>query len=305
MTQPDKHPAPAGHPESAERIDPALEEVLASDAADNLELVTPGETDIAAIGRIHDAGYLDRARDLAESGGGYLDGDTYMAAGSYTAAIETASAAIYAVDQIMAGRLKRLFLAGRPPGHHAEHDHGMGFCIINNVAVAAETLTARYGLDRVAIVDWDVHHGNGTQNTFFERSDVLYISLHHFPFYPGSGAAGERGRGAGDGYTLNIPLFGGSGSEAYRRVFDDLVVPKLVDYRPEFILISCGFDPHREDPLGGMNLTEDDFGVMTGKLVSIADEFSSGRILSVFEGGYNAAANARCLACHLRELRWE
>jgi acetoin utilization deacetylase AcuC-like enzyme len=298
-----KHPAPAGHPENAERMSHAVEQLLISDIASDLEIITPEAVKTDCIFNIHKREYLNSVKAVADMGGGYLDGDTYTGSHGYEAAWETASAALFAGGAIMNDRYKRIFLAGRPPGHHAEFDHGMGFCIINNIAVAAETLITDYRLQRVAIIDWDVHHGNGTQNAFYSRPDVLYISLHQYPFYPGSGASAEQGVGDGKGFTLNIPLPAGSGDEVYLRKFDEIVIPNLESYKPEFILISCGFDAHRNDRLGGMDVTEQGFSTMTSLLVDVAEKYSGGRILSLFEGGYTPAANAAALYYHIRELQ--
>jgi acetoin utilization deacetylase AcuC-like enzyme len=298
-----KHPAPAGHPENAERMVHAVEQVLNSDIASGLEMLTPTIVKTDCIFDIHKKEYLDNVKAISDSGGSYLDGDTYAGSQAYNAAWETASAAIFAAESIMNNQYRRIFLAGRPPGHHAEFDHGMGFCIINNIAVAAEVLIKDFNLKRVAIIDWDVHHGNGTQNAFYSRSDVLYVSLHQYPFYPGSGATAERGTGDGQGYTLNIPLPVGSGDDIYLQKFDEIIIPNLEDYKPEFILISCGFDAHRNDRLGGMELSEQAFGTMTSQLVDIAEKYSEGRILSLFEGGYTPAANAASLYYHLKELQ--
>lgn len=301
--QEDKHPAPPGHPENAERLNRALEYVLKSDVADELVEFSPEGADVNCIYNIHDRDYLDRARDVSSHGSGNLDADTYVNRGSFEAAWQTASAAIGAVDVIMRGDFKRVFLAGRPPGHHAERNRGMGFCIINNVAAAAEALIVNHELKRVAIVDWDVHHGNGTQHAFYSRSDVFYISLHRYPFYPGSGATAERGTGDGEGYTLNIPMLGGTGAEAYLKAFNEKVIPQLEKYEPEFILISCGFDAHIGDPLGGMAMTEEAYGEMTRLLVNLSRKYFDGRVLSVFEGGYNPTSNGLCLYHHLKELQ--
>jgi len=292
-----------GHPENAERMVHAVEHVLKSDIASELELLTPSKTNTDCIFNIHNKDYLDNVKAVSESGGGYIDGDTYAGKTGFDAAWETASASIFAAESIMENRYKRIFLAGRPPGHHAEFDHGMGFCVINNVAVVAESLIVNHHLKRVVIIDWDVHHGNGTQNSFYSRSDVMYMSLHQYPFYPGSGASSERGSGEGENCTLNIPLPAGSGDDIYIRKFEEHIIPRLEHYKPEFILISCGFDAHRNDRLGGMDLSEQAFGTMTSLLVDVAEKYSEGRILSLFEGGYTPAANAASLYCHLKELQ--
>jgi acetoin utilization deacetylase AcuC-like enzyme len=301
LIQEDKHPAPPGHPETAGRMSYAVDELLKSDLAGKPDILTPETVDTEAITRVHDPAYLDYAKNASQKGG-YLDSDTYISTTGFDAAMETASASIYAVEKIMDGDRDNIFLAGRPPGHHAEYDRGMGFCIINNTAVAAEQLIHKHKLARVAIVDWDVHHGNGTQRIFYDRKDVFYISLHRFPFYPGSGATSEVGTGEGEGYTLNIPLPAGTGDDEFMTQFDNKVIPALNAYKPRFIIIGAGFDAHADDPLGGMNLTENVFGEMTAALVRVADKYCDGRILSLFEGGYDPDANARCLYRHMKEL---
>lgn len=297
------HTAPWWHPESASRIKPAINFILKSDIASNLDIFMPSIIESDSINAVHDDGYLRRMQEMSLGGGGYLGGDTYLSRGSYEAAVETASAAVGAADAIMKGRFQRIFMAVRPPGHHAEYDRGMGFCLINNVAVAAEYLIKEYSLKRVAIVDWDIHHGNGTQHHFYERNDVYFASLHQYPFYPGSGAEAEQGARAGWGYTLNIPLPAGCDDEKYLYEFESKVIPGLTQFNPEFIIISCGFDPHRDDPLGEMMLTEKAFGRMTELLVATANEHSEGRMLSILEGGYSSNANGLCLYEHLKEMQ--
>lgn len=303
LIQEAKHPAPSGHPENALRLKPAVDFILKSDIAGDLELITPVTIESGCIEMVHSRDYLRRMHDVSSQGGGYLDGDTYLSRGSYDAAVETASAAIGAAEAIIRQEYRRIFMAVRPPGHHAEFDHGMGFCLINNVAVAAEYLIKKGGLKRVAIVDWDIHHGNGTQHYFYERDDLFFVSLHQYPFYPGSGAGVERGSGAGTGYTLNIPLPGGCGDEKYLYEFETKVIPGLTRFNPEFIIISCGFDSHRDDPLGGMMLTEKVFGRMTERLVDVANKHCKGMVLSILEGGYNSHANGLCLYEHLKEMQ--
>ncbi len=303
LVQEDKHPAPPGHPENPARMKYALKYVLSSDIARNITELKPKGTDpSAALNIVHDRKYIDRLKTASVNEWGYLDADTFLSKDSFSAAWETASATVEAVDLVLSGTYPRLHLAGRPPGHHAEHDHGMGFCLINNTAVAAEHACRHHGLKRVAIIDWDVHHGNGTQHIFYERNDVYYISLHRYPFYPGSGATAERGRGIGEGFTLNVPLPGGSDDAVYLKAFDNLIIPEMEKYRPELIIITSGFDAHNRDPLGGMELTEEAFGKMTASMVQLANEYSSGKILSLFEGGYDPEGNAHSLYHHLREL---
>jgi len=301
----EEHPAPSGHPENHSRMQVAIENLLHSDMSSKIEKITVEADKTKSIGRVHAPDYLADMQALCESGGGYLDGDTYVSPGSFKAAYETALAAVEAVKLITKNKYKRIFLAGRPPGHHAESDRGMGFCLINNAAVAAEAALSEFGLNKVAIIDWDVHHGNGTQHIFYDRSDVFYISLHQYPFYPGSGASAEIGTGQGEGYTLNIPMQLGADDNKYLGQFDNLIIPALENYRPELIIISCGFDAHTDDPLAGIELTEKAYGLMTERLVKLSDKYCDGRILSIFEGGYNPNANSRCLNLHIKEMQRE
>ena len=219
--------------------------------------------------------------------------DTVISPGSYDAAMLAAGAATAAVDAVMEGA-RAAFALVRPPGHHARYNSAMGFCLFNNMAVAAQHAVKKYGLERVMIVDWDVHHGNGTQDYFYERDDVLFFSSHRYPFYPGTGAANETGRGKGEGYTVNVPLPAGTGDGRYKEVFDDVVAPLARRYRPQLILVSAGYDAHLADPLGGMAVSVAGFSEMARTVRSLADEIAEceGRVAAVLEGGYNVEALA-------------
>jgi acetoin utilization deacetylase AcuC-like enzyme len=301
--QESEHPAPPGHPENPIRLKAAMKVVMESDIAEGIVPLVPDTAEVGNAFRIHSDQYLKTVEDFSRHGGGFLDADTYVTRRSYQSAVMTARAAVWAVDTIMSGKYQRVILVGRPPGHHAEYDRAMGFCIINNVAVAAENLISRHKIERVAIIDWDVHHGNGTQHIFYERNDVFYFSIHQFPYYPGSGASAEKGVEKGEGYTINVPMPIGSDNKAYLDKFSTEIISRMDDYKPQFIIISAGFDGHRDDPLGGMNLTENGFGEMTRLLVQSAVKYCQGRLLSVVEGGYNPDANARSLYHHIKELQ--
>jgi acetoin utilization deacetylase AcuC-like enzyme len=203
----------------------------------------------------------------------------------------------------MEKRADNAFCAVRPPGHHAESGHAMGFCLFNNVAIAARYFQKRYGLERIAIVDWDVHHGNGTQHVFYDDPTVFFFSTHQYPWYPGTGGADERGEGKGEGYTLNVPLSAGMGDKEYLDVFNRTLRLALKAYRPDAIIISAGFDAHRDDPLAGMNLTAEGYKALTRVVKEIAAEHAQGRVLSCLEGGYNLAALAASVEGHLRVLQ--
>jgi acetoin utilization deacetylase AcuC-like enzyme len=207
------------------------------------------------------------------------------------------------LDAIAAGENPNGFALVRPPGHHALRNRAMGFCMFNTIAIGAEYLKRTYGAKRILIMDWDVHHGNGTQDAFYEDPSVLYISTHQFPYYPGSGAMDEVGAGAGEGYTVNIPLPAGCADAEYLRVFSDLVIPAAAKFAPEWILVSAGFDPHRRDPLGGMGVTEEGFAAMAKMLLEVADQCSDGRIAFLLEGGYDLAGLRNSVAAVLNALR--
>ena len=258
------------------------------------EVVRGGEERAAraAVLDVHDTAYVDRLERAAARGDGLIDSaDTPLSAGTLTAAwaaVETIlRAADWVVDGEPAGGARRAFAAVRPPGHHAERAMAMGFCYFNNVAVAAEHLVGARGLDRVAILDFDVHHGNGTQHLFEERSDVFFASLHQHPFYPGTGMASETGRGAGRGATLNVPLAAGGTDGVYEAAFRDRVLPAVREFRPDVLLVSAGFDAWARDPLGGMAVSQDGFRAWGGWLAELADDVCEGRMLSTLEGGYD------------------
>lgn len=244
------------------------------------------------LARVHDPRYIDALAEAATRGGGWIDGDTYMGRDSFAVASLAAGAAVAAVDAALDGLSERGFVLARPPGHHARPTIGMGFCLFDTIAVGAAQALSR-GIERVAIVDWDVHHGNGTQEIFWETDQVFFTSLHQWPLYPGTGAVRETGIDRGAGYTLNIPLDPGSGNQRYQQALDELVLPQLHAYAPELVMVSAGYDCHRDDPLGSMLLDEDGFGAMTDRLLDLAGATAGGRMVFVLEGGYDPPALAR------------
>lgn len=250
---------------------------------------------VDAITRIHEPRLLDDLGMIAGRRGGWIDADTMMAPDSLDVARLASGAAIAAVDAVMEGPSRRAFVVSRPPGHHATPSRSMGFCLLNSVAIAAAHALHR-GLRRIAILDWDVHHGNGTQDAFYDRSDVLFVSLHRAPFYPGTGALSETGAGAGKGFTLNIPLLAGTGDATYSRQMRNVVTPAIDAFVPELLLVSAGYDAHVDDPLGGMTVTEAGFQELTRAAIELADRWSDGRLAMILEGGYNPPALARCVA---------
>jgi acetoin utilization deacetylase AcuC-like enzyme len=250
----------------------------------------------------HSTAYINAIEEACARGVKALDPDTYISPESYRAARLAVGGALLAVDQVMAGTVASAFVALRPPGHHAERERAMGFCLFNNVAIAARYAQQHYGLKRILIVDWDVHHGNGTQQAFEDDPTVLFFSSHQFPFYPGTGRASERGSGAGFGYTINVPLAAGGGDREYNEMFEQILYPAACEYRPDMVLISAGFDAHCDDPLASMNVTEAGYERMTMLVRDIAERYCAGRIVSLLEGGYNLEALARSVERHLQTL---
>jgi acetoin utilization deacetylase AcuC-like enzyme len=284
-----EHQTPPGHPERPERAE-VMDAAAARWNRRGLEIVLPREATREQLARVHAADYLR----LIESTMGRavaLDPDTYTSPESYEVALLAAGAAIEATERALAASDLSVLALVRPPGHHAERDSAMGFCLLNNVAVAAAHARA-LGAGRVAIVDYDVHHGNGTQHIFEQDPDVLYVSTHQYPYYPGTGAAWEVGVGAGEGATVNLPLEAGAVDEDYELVFAEVVSPVLRQFRPDLLLVSAGFDAHERDPLAGMRLTTAAFAAMTMELRAVADECCAGRMALVVEGGYDLEALA-------------
>jgi acetoin utilization deacetylase AcuC-like enzyme len=275
-----RHDPGPGHPERPQRY----AAVEAAVAASGLPVKTAPPAPEGAMERVHPAKYLELLRSVAARGGGALDPDTALNAVSFDAASHASGAAVAAADEVLGGNLRDAFCAGRPPGHHAEAARGMGFCLVNHAAVAAAHARAR-GAERVAILDWDAHHGNGTQAIFYADPDVLYVSLHQWPHYPGSGAANERGTGAGEGATLNFPVPAGTGDDEFLALFAGSALPAVTHHRPDLVVVSAGFDAHAADPLCSLRLSAGAFGQMASAL----GELDAGRVY-VLEGGYDLAA---------------
>jgi acetoin utilization deacetylase AcuC-like enzyme len=298
-----QHDMGFGHPESPDRLRAIMAKLEASGLLARVTRIDPIEASDEAITRVHASAYLARLKALApREGRASLDPDTSMSPGSLRAAYVAAGGAMAAADAIMAGRVDNAFCALRPPGHHAERDRAMGFCLFNNVAVAARHLQRRHGIGRVLIVDWDVHHGNGTQQTFYSDPSVLFFSTHQYPHYPGTGRATEQGEGKGEGLTVNVPMSSGEGDEEYREVFETILRPAADSFKPEFVMISAGFDAHRDDPLAGMALTEEGYGVLSRIVLDIARRHCQGRVLSCLEGGYNLNALSASVERHILAL---
>jgi acetoin utilization deacetylase AcuC-like enzyme len=297
-----EHSNGPGHPERPERIAAIRDHLRDRGLLERLLTIRPDPCPIERIARVHPPGYIEAIRDACRRAPAHLDPDTGVSAGSWRAALLSAGGALAGCEAVMSGRARAAFVACRPPGHHAEADRAMGFCLFNNVAIAARYLQDMHGAGRVLIVDWDVHHGNGTQHLFEEDDTVFYFSTHQFPFYPGTGDAREVGRGRGRGFTLNVPLPAGSGDETYLRVFREVLRPAIDRFRPEAILISAGFDAHRDDPLAAMRVTEAGYAGMTEVVAEAAAAHCPGRIVSLLEGGYDLAALGASVEAHLRAL---
>jgi acetoin utilization deacetylase AcuC-like enzyme len=293
------HVTPPGHPEQVARLQAVMQALAAPEFDRLLRREAPDVAD-AALLRCHPQRYLDRvAAAIPEEGWRSLDADTHVMAGSLRAARRAAGAAVAAVDAVLTGAAGNAFCAVRPPGHHAERETAMGFCLFGSVAVAAQHALDHHGLSRVAVVDFDVHHGNGTQDLLWDEARATFVSTHQMPLYPGTGAADERGA---HGQITNIPMPPGTGSAAYRAAFEREVMPVVADGAPELILVSAGFDAHRADPLAQMMLSTGDFAWITERLCDLADAHCGGRLVSYLEGGYDLAALADSTAAHVATL---
>jgi len=279
--------APGNWPEGPHRLEAIWSMLQASGVEEALVYETPdpaGESDLELV---HTPRHIERVRRLAEEGGGNLTLDTVVSPESYRTALLAAGGAMKATDLVLAGRARRAAALVRPPGHHATPDEGMGFCLFNNIAVAAAHARHRRGVKRILIVDWDLHHGNGTEAAFYGTDEVLFFSCHESPAYPGTGWVTDVGEGRGEGYTVNVPLPPGSGDAVYEEVFESVLAPIARAYGPEIILVSCGLDAHFADPLGRLRLTSAGYGRLAGIVTALADELCDGRVVFVLEGGYD------------------
>jgi acetoin utilization deacetylase AcuC-like enzyme len=298
FTHPDclLHVEPPGHPEQADRLR-AIERALAGRDLLRRDAPLADETEVL---RCHPARYLDRVKQaIPAQGWAQLDGDTYLAPGSLTAALRGVGGACAAVDAVLAGQAANAFVACRPPGHHAETERAMGFCLFGSVAIAAKRALDHHGLPRVAVLDFDVHHGNGTQDLLWNDPRALFVSSHQMPLYPGTGHPDECGA---HGQILNLPLRPGTGGAAMRAAWES-AFPRIAAHAPELILISAGFDAHRDDPLASLLWTEEDFRWLTSRICELADTHCAGRVVSVLEGGYDLPALAASTAAHVDVLR--
>ncbi len=291
------------HPERPERLKAIIDGLKTRGLFDRLALLKPRAAERQWLETVHRPEHIDAVAEACRRGDSWIGmPDTPICRRSYDVALMAVGGVLAATDAVMQGRVNNAFCAIRPPGHHATPTQAMGFCLFNNVAIAARYLQRRWRINRVLIVDWDVHHGNGTQEIFYDDPTVFYFSVHRYPFYPGSGSSDETGIGKGRGFTLNVPLPAGSGDEAFIDAFRERLLPAAQKFHPDFILISAGFDAHNADPLGGMSMSAAGYGELTRIVMEIAEQCCGGRIVSVLEGGYNLEALAASVAEHIRQL---
>src|ERR1700756_832563 len=301
ITHPDclDHLTPLGHPERPERLR-AIENALEMEKFQSLARAQAPKAALDVIALCHPMEYITQISEATPMLGiVHLDADTSMSPGTFEAALRAAGGAVHAVDEVVSNKAANAFVATRPPGHHAETARPMGFCIFDNVAIAARHAQRKHGITRAAIVDFDVHHGNGTQEIFWSDKTVMYCSTHQMPLFPGTGASGERGE---HGNIVNAPLAAEDGGAKFRAAFENAILPNLSKFSPELIIISAGFDAHYRDPLASLNLKAEDFGWVTRKLMDLADRTAGGRIVSVLEGGYDLEGLKESVAAHVSAL---
>lgn len=293
------------HPERKERLEHIMAALSSDIKAEHIKVLQPSPAEVDDIALVHDRDYIQSVDEACRSGKRNLDMDTYIVPESYRIALLSAGGAITGLRSVMSQTLRKVFVLNRPPGHHAERSRAQGFCLFNNVAVAAEVARRDYGLKRIAIVDWDVHHGNGTQHSFESDPSVLFISTHQSPAYPGSGHLEETGLNRGEGYTVNIPLPTGCGDVEYALLFERIIIPVIDQFKPELLIISAGQDAYRQDPLAGMSLTHQGYYNMAESLAAAAERWTGGRILLCLEGGYHLQGQAGAVLQVLNALgRW-
>ena len=298
-----EHKTTPGHPENPERLVEIIRRLKDDGLYSQLRELKPAGAGLNWIETVHSPDYIERAKRSCDNGAGYLDSpDVPISGRSYEAAVMAAGGMLAAVDAVTGKKVANAFCAVRPPGHHSLENRAMGFCIFNNVAIGARYIQKKYGLSNVLIVDWDVHHGNGTQAMFYDDPTVLYFSVHQYPFYPGTGSQTETGTGKGLNYTVNVPLPAGSGDSVYLEAFEKKLQPTALAFSPDFVLISAGFDAHENDLLGQMAVTAEGFAKLTEIVKAIALKCCQGRLVSVLEGGYHLGGLAASVQSHIRVL---
>ena len=297
-----QHDTGVRHPERADRLINIVDNLTRTGLLQKLNIINPDLAKLKWIEKIHSTEYIHSVKKACELGYSNLDSDTGICSKSYRIALLAAGGILAAADTIMKGTITNCFCAVRPPGHHAEKHRAMGFCLFNNVAITAKYLQQQYSLRKILIIDWDVHHGNGTQNAFYEDPTVFYFSIHQSPHYPGTGLINETGAGEGEGFTMNVPLTSGQRDEDYINIFHSKLSPAVEKFKPDLILISAGFDAHQDDHLSGMLLSENGFSELTKIVVDLANKFCGGRIISILEGGYNLEKLASSVAAHIKVL---
>ena len=298
-----EHDTGPGHPECSQRLESTIAHLETQSWFGSLHQVRARKIDPESLQVVHAVDYIQRAEKTCDAGHPFLDSmDVSVCKSSFDISLLAAGASFALADEIAGGKIDNGFVLARPPGHHAEKTEAMGFCLFNNVALVTRYLQQKYGIDKVCILDWDVHHGNGTQHIFEEDPSVLYISTHEYPYYPGTGAYSETGVGPGKGATLNCPMAAGAGDHEYERAFIEKILPAIEQFSPGIILISAGFDAHVDDPLGHVCLSTEFYRWMTDRMVEQADRHCEGRLLSILEGGYNLSALPLSVAQHLKGL---
>lgn len=298
-----KHDTGAGHPERPERLTAIVDRLERKGVLEHLVRLKPAPASLEWITTVHTPEYVERVRKSCHAGARYVDTpDAPTSRDSYEVALYAVGGVQAAIDAVMEGKVRNAFCAIRPPGHHALKDKSMGFCLFNNVAIAAKYIQKKHKLGKVLIVDWDVHHGNGTQAMFYDDPTVFYFSTHQSPFYPGTGSADEKGAGKGLGFTRNVPLAAGCGDAEYKKVFLEELKPAAAAFQPDFVLISAGFDSAKGDLLGRMNVTPEGYAELTRIVKDIAEQYCQGRLVTILEGGYNLESLAASAEAHVRVL---
>lgn len=298
-----KHDTGGAHPERPERLQTLHAHLDATGLTKDLITLEPRHVDTSWLEKAHTPEHIANVKSRCTQGITYMDDfDTRICPLSFDIARLAVGATFEAIDAVMDVRVHTAFCAVRPPGHHAERNHAMGFCLFSNAVIAARYIQETYSLERVAIVDWDVHHGNGTQHILETDPSVFFFSIHQYPHYPGTGRADETGIGAGEGFTLNAPVPAGSDDTMYLRIFDDVFLPAMNAFKPQFVIISAGFDAHRSDPLSATQVTESGFAEMTKRVMTVARDHAAGRLISLLEGGYDLGGLSHSVESHIKEL---